>query len=263
MKALGLLVMLLLAPGAGGQETLFLRPAEFLPAAGAPVLVHLEGSEAGGKALPWDDSKVRWLFIRGQGTQENRDGAPGGPDATGAVALPGPPAGAAAAGVDFKPAVEEMDAAALRAFAAARCEEGLPKDIDGKVRVERRQSCKTLLRVGDEPRASEAAIAEGAQGAEIVTQMDPTRAAVGSDVLIEATIGGAEVEEARVIATCLATGKSQDVRIDDEHRGLIHIDASGAWRLEFHHLERAKEASGADWVLTSATLTFDVPEAKK
>ena len=40
------------------------------------------------------------------------------------------------------------------------------------------------------------------------------------------------------------------------------ITAAGPWRVEFHHLVRAAPGSGADWELTSGTLTFTVVGAE-
>jgi hypothetical protein len=245
------------AAPASGQQTFFLRPEVFRTP--GPVAVHLE---ADGKPVPWDDSRVRWLFIRGQGTQENRDQAPSPPDqAAGSVALPGPPPGAATAGVDLIPRIEEIDAAALREFAASHCEDRLPADVQGKVRVNRVQSCKTILRVGEAPWAHEAATSETLQAAEIVIQMDPTTAKVGSDALIVTSVGGEDVEDQRVLVTEVATGTTGEIHTKEEGRGVLHFAGPGLYQLEFHHLAKAVAGSSADWTLTTATLTFEVPQA--
>lgn len=247
-----------LAAAARGQAVLVLRPAAFHVAAGRPVEVHLE---TGGKPVAWDDSRVRWMFVRGEGTQENMDAAPAAPPGVGVretVSLPAPPAGAAAMGIDFRPVVETIDAEQLRGFAKSKCDGELPVTAKGPLRVARVQSCKTLLRVG-EGGGSYAALSEGTQQAEIVTFMDPTRALVGGDIAIVTSVSGHDLEDARVLATSVATGKTQEVRTGDGGAGHIHIDAAGEWRVEFHHLERGKEGSGAEWALVSATLTFEVP----
>lgn len=240
------------------QTVVVLRPESFHIGATAPVRVHLESADS--TNIPWDDSRVRWLMVRGEGTQENMDSAPGSPRAAGAttVTLPTPPAGAAAIGLDLKPAIEVMDADQLRAFTRARCDEELPDSVRGKVRVARVQSCKALLRVGDGP-GSYASTSETTQTAEIVVHIDPTTAAVGSDLPIVTSVAGDDLEDGRVIATCLTTGKTREIRTEEEGKGHLHLDAGGVWRLEFHHLTRAKEGSGADWSIVSATLIFDVP----
>jgi len=166
-------------------------------------------------------------------------------------------------GLDLRPAVETMEADALRTFAAAKCEERLPKSVTGKVRVKKVQSCKALVRVGDDSRDSAAALAETAQGAEIAVRMDPTRTLVGSDIAFEVAVGGEEIEEVRVFATALTTGKTQEVEADEDRRAAFRITAAGPWRVEYHRLTKAAPGGDADWVLTSATLTFDVPAAKE
>src|SRR5689334_10302601 len=102
-------VALVLAHAASAQTVVVLRPESFHVAAAAPLRVHLESGDS--KTVPWDDSQVRWLMVRGEGTQENMDSAPGAPRVAGAttVTLPSPPPGAAVIGLDLKPSVEVID----------------------------------------------------------------------------------------------------------------------------------------------------------
>ncbi len=260
MNTFGWLALGALAVAAPGyaQDSVFLRPVSFHIAVGDPVAIHLE-SVAG--PIAWSDPAVSWLYLRGQGTQKNMDRAPAAPDAAGDVLLPAPPAGAAAAGVDLRPTTQTFDAAVLRAFAASHGLESFPKDAKGPQRVERRQSCRTLLRCGNEPASQYAAISKAGQAAEIVTQMDPTRALVGSDLAVATNVGGEGVA-ARILATPLATGKTTEFRTNDKGRGSVRVSAAGLWRLEFHRLERGP-SGGPDWILTSATLTFEVPEVNQ
>lgn len=248
------LALLALPAATLGQQTFFVQPEAARLAPGAALRVRLE---SGGKAAPWDG--VRWIYVRVGDAQENLDVPPNAPDAGGLVTLPCPGSGPTVVGVDLRPVVEEMDAAALRAFAAAKCDGALPVDVAGKVRVRHIRSCKALLRVGDGPGA--AAIAKSSQGAEIAVWMDPTRAPVGSDVAFAVVIAGAELGDARVVATPGA-GRVQDVRSKTKSPGHFTITTAGPWRVESHHLARADPGSGADWILTSATLTFTVPEGK-
>ena len=225
--------------------------------AGAPLMVHLESAKG---PAPWES--IGLILVQGQDTRENMDQLPGAPDAAGAVQLPALPPGAGAVGLDLRPAVETLDAGALRAFTIAKCARQLPEDVTGKVRVRRLQSCKALVRVGDAPGNAAAALNETSQRAEIATRMDPTRATIGSDIAFAISIDGTDVEDERVIATCIATGREQEVESREGGAGSFRITAAGPWRVEFHRLERAGAGSDADWVLTSATLTFDVPATK-
>jgi len=247
---------LLLAGAAMGQQVLFLRPQAPRLAAGAPILVRLESPDG---PVPWNNDRVRLLLVLGQDTRENIDRAPEAPDAAGAVRLPAPPPGAGAVGLDLAPIIEIIDADKLRGFCVAKSDARLPETVTGKVRVRRMQSCKTLLRVGDAPGHAMAALEETAQQAEIALRMDPTRATVGSDIAFGVSIAGEDVEDARVLATPIATGKTQEVMSREEGAGSFRITTAGPWRVEFHHLVRATAGSGADWILTSGTLTFDVP----
>ena len=251
MTRRALLAMLALTGPALGQQILFLQAG---PAPDS-IRVHLESA---GKPAPWDDARVRTLFILGNDTRENRDR--GGADAAGVVLLPAPPPGAAAVGLDLKPAIEEIDADGLRAFVKDHCEERLPASVKGRVKVLRVQSCKAILRSGDG--GSAPAAAETTQQAEIALRMDPTRAKVGSDIAFSISIGGEDVEEVRITATSESTGKIQTIESRKEGSGLIHVAATGLWRVEFHRLAPAPAGSGADWSLTSATLVFQVPEPK-
>jgi len=248
---------LLLVSAAMGQQVLYLRTESPRVPQGAPVRVRLETPRG---PASWDH--VRLLLVLGQDTRENMDRLPAAPDAAGVVPVPAPPPGAGAVGLDLAPVVETIEADALRAFCAARCDARLPREVTGKVRVRRVQSCKALLRVGDAPGNAAAALQETAQPAEIAPRTDPTRATVGSDLAFSVSINGEDLEDARILATCIATGTTQEVESREEGTGSFRITAAGPWRVEFHRLVRAAPGEDADWVLTSATLTFDVPQAK-
>ena len=216
---------LLLAPAALGQRTLFLRPESPRLPAGAALMVHLESAKG---PAPWE--RIGLILVQGQDTRENMDQLPGAPDAAGAVQLPALPPGAGAVGLDLRPAVETLDAGALRAFTIAKCARQLPEDVTGKVRVRRLQSCKALVRVGDAPGNAAAALNETSQRAEIATRMDPTRATIGSDIAFAISIDGTDVEDERVIATCIATGREQEVESREGGAGSFRITAAGLWR---------------------------------
>ena len=250
--------VLLAAGAAAGRQGLFLTAESARVAQGAPIRVRLEQD---GKAVAWDDSKVRLLFVLGTDRRENMEHAPGAADAAGLVSLASPPAGSAAVGLELRPIVEEMDAAALRKLAEKWGDEELAESVKGKGRVRHVQSCRTLVRVGDGSNA--AAVAEIPQAGSIDARVDPTRAKVGTDVMFAVASGGQDLEDVKVVATCVVTGKAQEAQTREEGLVKFTMTDAGRWRVEFHRLEKAAAGDDVDWVLTSGTLTFEVPAEGK
>lgn len=244
---------------ASAQEVLVLRPDAFTLPAAAPLRVSMN---APGQADPilWAERPLEWLYIRGEGTQENLHDVAPTIDERGRAALPAPPPDAVAIGADLRSRTTTVDAPRLRQFAIARCDTPLPEGGPDRIRLMQRTSCKALLRIGEAPASSYAAINKGGQAAEIVPGMDPTRIRAGSDLALLTTIGG-EGAPCRVLATHVPTGATAEVRTNEKGRGHLRVSAAGEWRLEFHRLAPS-EAADADWVLTSATLCFEVPDFK-
>jgi hypothetical protein len=187
------------------------------------------------------------------------------PKAPGGILLPPQRPGMYFVGLDLSPRVEEVEAASLAAFAKARSDdEAFEGPAAGRVRVRRSESFKTLVRVGDKGQefaGAAVAIGEGMQAAEIRPLMDPTALLLPSDLAITVSLKGRELEETRVLVTCLATGKTREVEIEEE-TGHFRLTEPGRWRLEFHHLVASPDKD-ADYNLTSATLTFEVPQPKQ
>src|SRR5262245_17414888 len=95
---------------------LYLVPDQYHTAAAAPLRLRVE-SAAANAPRAWPTQELRWFFMRGLGTQENRDtiepSQPGGDHAE--AKLGG--AGVTMLGIDFKPTVATVDRAAWKEYA--------------------------------------------------------------------------------------------------------------------------------------------------
>ena len=103
-------------------------------------------------------------------------------------------------------------------------------------------------------------MSKSSQAAEFVPRTDPTRADAGSDIAFAAGIAGSGVEGLRILATP-PQGPIQESRSGAGGWGYFRITAPCPWRVEFHRLAKGAPEDGAEWVLTSATLTFTIPGA--
>lgn len=257
----------ILAPAlaAAAQTARSLEPEAHTVAPGSTIRLQLRTADTKAAPETFDQDRVAWFFLRGDGTQENMERVPMDPKAPGTILLPQQRPGMYIVGMDLKPRVEEVDAASLAAFAKARSDdEAFEGPEAGKVRLRRSESFKTLIRVGDKNQefaGAAVAIGEGMQAAEIRLLMDPTALVLPSDLGIGVSLKGRELEETRVLVTCLATGKTREVEVEEE-TGHFRLTEPGRWRLEFHHLVPSHD-DGADYDLTSATLTFEVPQPKQ
>jgi hypothetical protein len=247
-----LAALFLFAAIASAQRTLFLVPESDRIAPGAALRVRLE-SDA--KPAPWPETC--WVYVRAGDTQENLDSPPAA-DSSNLVTLPCSGTGPSAVGVDFRPVVERIDADTLRAFTKSHCEDPLPVDITGELRLRRIQSCKAIVRIGDGP--GTAAISETSQAADISLRIDPARLKLGSDLALSISLRGTDLEDARITATP-PSGKPVTLHSEDEGAARIPITAPGLWRIEFHRLTKSTDPD-ADWDLTTGTLTFTIPGAK-
>lgn len=251
--------VLCVAAGPLAAQTVYhLAPAAYTVAADAPIRVGLAAA-ADGPAQPWP--ATAWVFVRGEGTQENLDSPPAA-DASGQVPLPGVRSGAAMVGVDFSPTTETLSIAAAREFLSTRS--GSPIAIDDSkptLSVRWTRSCKTFVRIGaggGPIAASHVAVGKAGQEVEIRPLMDPTAGRIGADIPMRFFAGGGKAAGARVLATPLATGKPQELRTNAEGIADVRLTDPGVWLIEFHHASTPRDA---DLAISSATLTFELPAA--
>lgn len=254
-RAAAAAVLCLAACPLAAQTVYHLAPAAYTVAPEAPIRVGLAAA-AGGPAQPWP--ATAWVFVRGEGTQENLDSPPAA-DASGQVPLPSVKSGAAMVGVDFSPTTETLAPAAAREFLSARTGSQIAIDESKpKLNVRWTRSCKTFVRIGaaGEPvAASHVAVGKAGQEVEIRPLMDPTAGRIGSDIPMRFFAGGGKAAGARAIATPLATGKPQELRTSAEGIADLRLTDPGVWLIEFHHATKPQDA---DLAIASATLTFEL-----
>ncbi|MCP5111763.1 MAG: DUF4198 domain-containing protein, partial [bacterium] len=212
---------------------------------------------------------VGWFFARVSGTQDNyaEDRLRQAAADQKAITLPLEHSGVLLAGLDKKPAIEQVQGRELLAFLGARTAfktaRGESRAVNPRriYRVRRFESAKVLVRVpgpGGEAPHSATAQSKTGQLVEIRPLADPTSIAVGSDLPIRVYAGGEKRSGAMVLATNVSTGKSQKLTTDPVGAADFNVNASGLWRVEFHHAQKLEQDPDADWLIYSATLSFEV-----
>lgn len=255
---IGFAAVLMCAAELRAQDGPAMTPAAYHATAGAPLALNLKSSISGA-AIAWDDARISWTLLRIAGIQENSDLAPRSDEKGAAGSVKINTEGAAVIGVDFKPRVVMLDAAALRKFAKDHADAELPEAAKGDIKVRLVESAKTVVRTAgaDKERSGNVTEKTG-QLVEIRPMFDPSAIAIGSDIPVTTYAGGGRAKNARVIATHIASGEKQEIRTNASAIGLFKLNKPGEWRVEFHQLKEVKGAEdGAQWVVSSATLTFE------
>jgi hypothetical protein len=257
---------------AGGQTVTYLAPAKHVATLGERVTVRTEIGD--GKVVQraaWPTETIHWLFVRAPGMQENRENVgPADPkDDFIDVTLTKP--GVTMVGRDTKPTVTNVTGEKFKAFLTRTAPEETQKDVlagiadEDKARVRRIESTKTLVRVldadGKPPSHSAVAQSKTGQAVEIRALADPTLVAIGSDLPVRAYVDGDTRTGVKMLATCVATGKTQEALTDSSGSCHFRISDPGVWRIEFHDARPLENDADADWVVYSATLTFEVTKA--
>lgn len=265
------LVLIVVGPVLAAAPTAaFLTPSKYTASIGEAVNVRFDvGAAKDAQPGSWPVG-VRWLFVRGGPAQENRhDVRPArAADNFTTVTIEHP--GVTLVGTDQVPTVAEAPAAEWRAFLAlnaadpAQAPSGL---TDRPVRVRQVISTKTLIRMAaDGGRVTPSAIATSKSGqvVEIRVHFDPTAALPGSDIPLTFYVDGDKRSDAKVRATNVTTGKSEEFVSDGGGSGHFRVTDAGVWRVEGHYVQALDNDPSADWVVYTATLTFEVgaPVAK-
>lgn len=257
-------------PAADSVKVLFLHAPKPPARAGDSITLQvLRGSASDAVAAPISANQVRWLFVRTSGTQKNFEPAEiaRAVGAGGAIVAATGPERVSVVGIDLKPVVVPVSGRELKSFLNTRTALGLETggtrgiNANRTYRVRRIESATTLVRVPGSD-AAPSAVAQGktGQAVEIRPLADPTSIRVGGDLPIRVYIGGAKRAGARVLATEMIVGTTHEVLTDAAGTAAFTITSAGPWRIEFHHAEPLARDSGADWVIYSATLTFEVPK---
>lgn len=268
MRRLASLCVLLVGGSfAHAQDVPAITPSSHRAEVGAPITLVLKNA-ATGAPIAWEDDRVSWFYIRIENTQRNFDIVPRVDDKAGVLKLDSE--GAAVIGVDFKPRVVHIDAAALRAFARDHMDAAIPEAAEGELAVRLVESAKTVVRIGKSEEGQSGTVSEkAAQLVELRPSFDPTGVGIGSTVPFQTIAASSKVKNARVIATHIGSGEKQDLRSNGNGAAMLKLSRAGQWRVEMYHLvESAKVESapddGAAWILYTATLTFEtVPRPDK
>lgn len=267
-RASALAAAILLSSGfAAAQDALFLTPERFQAAPGESVLLRAQAghAEALDKA-PWPAARVRWLFIRGAGTQQNLDSAAPENATPDAVKLMLPPPDAAQIGLDLKPTIVNLPLSELKAFATKYAPDSKLEPLGDRagatIRVRRVESAKTLVRViaaGQQPTPSATARSKSGQAVELRLMTDPTATRVGSDLALRFHIDGSPREGATIRAASAAGGQTLTATSDASGFARLRLTSPGVWRIEAHSISVLQNDPEADAALHTATLTFEVP----
>ena len=257
---------------AAAQSVKYLSPNTYRARIGDQLRLHVDiGDALKPQRAAWPAETIDWLFVRVAGTQENlhekRVQPARAQDDFLRVGLTRP--GITLIGFDTTPTVTQMRGGDLQAFLGRYVEPASlpdPRPAFGPaavLKVRRIESTKTLVRVeGGEAGRTPSATAQSKSGqaVEIRPLADPTMVTVGSDLPLRAYVRGSKQAGARMLATSVAGGKTQQVTTDSSGSAHFQITHTGLWRIEFHHAELLKDDSAADWAIHSATLTFEVTQ---
>ena len=249
------------AAAAAPPETSFLTPARHAARVGERVSVQFStATDARLQPAAWP-APAKWLLLRGPTTQENRHDVQPAAGETAITVQPQEP-GLTLIGMDLEPVTTQLTGAELRDFAARNVAEKATgraefpaADTAVPVRVVR--STKTLIRVTGErdADASVTAVGKTGQHSEIQPLVDPTRAAVGSDVPLRVFIAGDKKTGVKVQVTSPG-GQTTSFVTDSVGSGHFRVTEAGVWRVEGHHLV-APAGDNKEWTLYTATLTFE------
>ena len=249
-------------------DAVYLKPAGFYITAGRPVQVRAsQGSGIQVRSVPWPTDQINWLFIRATNSQENREDV--GPRDAGSdfIEITVNKPGVALVGLDAKPDLQSWSAAELDPFLKRNLTTEAYQEFTARAKeksvwkIRRVQYAKTLVRIADadaqSPAPSSVAMSKTGQIAELRAMIDPTLALVGGDLPLRTYVDCDALGGVKVLAACVATGKTQEALCDKAGFANIRIDSTGEWRVEFHAWRPPPDES-CDGALYSATLTFEV-----
>jgi hypothetical protein len=246
----------------------FLTPSQYSSRPGAALTLRFDvGAAKTAQPAAWPAGEVGWLFIRGGKAQENQHDVRAQTSRDNFIPLEIRHAGVTLVGADLRPAEFATTGAELRAFVeqnvaaspATEKAQGLP--ADHTLRVRQFASAKTLVRAqepGGKLTPSAIATSKTGQAVELRPNFDPTAATVGSDLPLSVYVGGDKLPGAKVQATNVSTGQTATFIATNGGTGYFHVTDPGVWRVELHHAVPVQNDPAADWVIYSATLTFEV-----
>ena len=265
-------VLVLISAGtahAAGLESAFLKPAAYSATQGQTVAVRwTTGNAVQAKEAAWPTEQIGWLFVRAAGSQENRENVGPRDASSDFIEFSAAKPGVALVGLDTKPRDQSWPVGELQDFLRRvltpdgyKVFEAQSKE-KAELKVRRYESAKTLVRVAaaDGKPATPSSVAQSKTGqmVEIRAMTDPTLVPVGGDLPVKTYVEYDTIKQQKVLATCVATGKTREILCDQSGFATIRIDSTGEWRVEFHAYRKPREDENVDGVLYSATLTFEV-----
>jgi hypothetical protein len=247
---------------AGTLTTAYLTPSKYSATLGESIALHFDaGAAKDAQPAPWPSGEVTWLFIRGGDAAENQHDVQPQRAQDNFVPLKVEYPAVTMVGA-LRPVVREVPGAELRAFLEQHAAADTSSLAAGRTyRVRDIGSAKTLIRVpAADGQALPSAIATSKTGlrGEIRPHFDPTVAPVGSDIPLTVYVNGDKRPGAQIQATNVATGQTTTMTSDQSGSAHFRVTDPGVWRVEFHYAQPLSNDSAADWVVYSATLTFEV-----
>lgn len=257
------------AAAAAPPAAAFLTPATHTARVGEQVALRIRSGPAqSAQPAPWPAAEIEWLLVRSGTTQENRHQPRPAREGDDFVTVEIKDPGVTLIGADQRPAVRECTGRELIEFlnehvSRQLAERGVrPPAPDSTCRVRHVLSAKALIRAdaGAAAQPSGVALGKTGQAVELRPLVDPTTAKVGGDVPLCFYIAGDKTAGVKVQATHVATGQVGVFVTDSAGSGFVRIRQPGLWRVAAHHAAPLENDPAADWVLYTATLTFEVPK---
>lgn len=258
------LLLIVAAAHAAAPVATFLTPSQYTAAVGDAFTVRFDaGSARDAQPAAWPIEGLPRLFVRTRAAQENRHDVR--PERSGdhAVRIAAQPAGLTMIGADLGAKLITTTSAELQVFldqhvaslTTARPTPGT------ELRIRHVAASKTFVRVTETPdasaRPSAIALSKSGQVAEIQPLVDPTATQPGGDVPLRVFVNGDKKPAAKVQITHVPSGATQTILTDAVGSGFFRLTDAGLWRIEFHHAEPLEHDPAADWIVYTATLTFE------
>ncbi len=242
----------------------YLEARTYALAKGEPLTLTWKTGEG---ALAWPEGLLRHVLVRTLGEQTNADSIPA---SDGVMAdVPSESTGVVMAGVMLAPATVRPDGNDLARLEAASA------PVRAGTNVTLVRCAKVLARLDDEQtrgRRSPIATSKTGQPAEIRPLMDPTVAAVGSDVPLR-VYAGLSARGGAALRARLVKGAGEDAAAGDSDQTLVadgsgiaifHVTRPGVWVIEYEtvmEVQPVVHEPGEAGVMTwyQVTLSFEVP----
>ncbi len=247
--------LVITAVAAQAQTVRFLVPDTHGPAPNAPLTISLEADRA---PAPWPQDRCEWLFVKGSGRIANRHDVVPDQPASEAVTITASANGVTLVGLELRPVIESIPRETLMKSLPGLVADVPPLPNREVIRVRRRESLSTHLRV--EPNGGHSPVATQKNGlnVEMRAMFDPTMATPGSDLPVRVYADGSGASGIRIHAECLDGGAATIVIADGAGIAYLPITHTGRWRIQAHTARPAPPGSDFDITLYSSTMTFEV-----